>query len=241
VLEPLLSFRRRGAASARGRRTVDLKQAVATSSSDVAKKLLDADVGLLASYCPDNVNGVGVQDRAVAGATRTPDPTLVLEPTLERFRSLLSEGWSPDTAYPSTPPELNWIAGNPRGQCGVSSVWLAEVLDCEYSIRSTFCMGSVIFDEQDAENLLDHCWLEIDSESCEELILDLTCDQAQGFHRQIVFDSRAQLDQEHVHYIPRERVDVSDLPPNDPVWSRYRRLLLNMVIAMLAAYGAGFS
>jgi hypothetical protein len=172
-------------------------------------------------------------DAISAGSPRS---ALIPELALRRFKRLLSQSWSPETAYLSTPaPELHCIAGNPRGQCGVSSVWLAEMLDCEYSIRSTFCLGSVIFDGQDAENLLDHYWLEIDGESGEELILDLTCDQAQGFNRQIVFDSRTDLEREHVHYIPRERVDVSDLPPNDPVWSRYRRLLLNMVVAMLAA------
>ena len=65
------------------------------------------------------------------------------------------------------------------------------------------------------------------AESGEELVLDLTCDQAQGFDRQIIFDSRADLDQEHVHYIPSERVDISDLPSN-PVWPRYQKLLRNI-------------
>jgi hypothetical protein len=216
---------------------VDTKRAVVTSSSNVAAKLRDTDVEPLTKDCPENAPAVAMPARAVAGSVRTLDPTLALRPTLERFRTLLSQGWSRDTAYPSTFPHLHWRAGSPRGQCGVSSVWLAEMLDREYSIRSTFCLGSVIFDEHEADNLLDHCWLEIDGESGEQLILDLTCDQAQGFNRQIVFDSRADLDEEHVHYIPRERVDISDLPPNNPVWTRYRRLLLNMVVAMLAAYG----
>jgi hypothetical protein len=160
----------------------------------------------------------------------------VIEPALGGFRALLSRSWSTDTAYPGAVTQSHQIAATSLGQCGVSSVWLAEILDHEYSIRSTFCLGSVIFDDHDAEDLLDHCWLEIDGGPGEELILDLTCDQAQGFNKEIVFDSRASLDRQHVHYNSRERVDTSDLPHN-PVWSRYQRLLINMLSQMLAALG----
>jgi hypothetical protein len=150
-----------------------------------------------------------------------------VQPALGEFRAVLAGSWSAETAYPGSVTPSHWSAGNPRGQCGVSSVWLAEVLDREYSIGSTFCRGSLIFSEDVAEDLLDHCWLEITAESGEELVLDLTCDQAHGFDRQIIFDSRADLDQEHVHYIPSERVDISDLPSN-PVWPRYQKLLRNI-------------
>jgi hypothetical protein len=145
---------------------------------------------------------------------------------LGTFRARLAESWSPDTAYPGSVTPSAWFAGNPQGQCGVSSVWLAEELAREYSIPSTFCLGSLIFDDDKAENLLDHCWLEIPTEP-EELVLDLTCDQARGFNREIVFDSKSDLDRAHIYYISRDRVDISDLP-NDPVWPRYQKLLLNI-------------
>jgi hypothetical protein len=160
-------------------------------------------------------------------SARTLEQPLVLLPVLGEFRTLLAGSWSPATAYPGSVSPSRWSAGNPRGQCGVSSVWLAEVLHREYSIDSTFCQGSLIFSEDIAEDLLDHCWLEITAESGEELVLDLTCDQAHGFDRQITFDSRADLDQEHLHYIAYERVNISDLPSN-PVWPRYQKLLSNM-------------
>jgi len=150
-----------------------------------------------------------------------------LRPVLGEFRALLAGSWSPATAYPESLTSSHWSAGSPRGQCGVSSAWLAEVLHREYSIGSTFCRGSLIFGEHVAKDLLDHCWLEITAESGEEFVLDLTCDQAQGFERQIIFDSRADLDQVHVHYIPHERVAISDLPSN-PVWPRYQKLLRNI-------------
>jgi hypothetical protein len=150
-----------------------------------------------------------------------------LRSTLGEFRARLSESWSPDTAYPGSVTPSHWFAGNPQGQCGVSSVWLAEELAREYAILSTFCLGSLIFDDDHAEDLLEHCWLEIATEPGEELVLDLTCDQAHRFDREIVFDSKSELDRAHIYYVPHARVDISDLPKN-PVWPRYQTLLLNL-------------
>jgi hypothetical protein len=163
-----------------------------------------------------------------ATPARNPRPALIPELILLRFKKLLSESWSPETAYPGAVDQLNWTPGNPCGQCGVSSVWLAEVLRCQYSVSSTFCLGSLTFYYRGAENLLDdHCWLEINEESGDELILDLTCDQARGFDRPIVFNSKTDLDQERIYYLSRERVDISNLHKN-PVWPRYRTLLVNL-------------
>jgi hypothetical protein len=166
---------------------------------------------------------------ADAEFARALQPSRALGPALRRFRSLLSQSWSADTAYPDTVDPSDWIAGNPRGQCGVSSFWLSEILRREYSIRSVFCRGSVNFVDKQAENLPDHCWLEIDGRSGEDLILDLTCDQAEGFKRPIVFDSRACLDLELVRYVSDDRIDISDLPHDPLFWPRYTRLRLNMV------------
>jgi hypothetical protein len=151
---------------------------------------------------------------------------LALRPALNTFRARLAESWSPDTAYPGSVTPSRWFAGNPQGQCGVSSVWLAEELAREYSITSTFCQGSLIFDGDQAEDLLDHCWLEIPAEP-EELVLDLTCDQARGFDREVVFDSKSDLGRARIYYVSRDRVNISDLPDN-PVWPRYQMLLLNL-------------
>lgn len=113
------------------------------------------------------------------------------------------------------------------GQCGVSSAWLAEALHHEYSIPSIFCRGSLIFSDQQAESVLDHCWLEINCSAGVELILDLTCDQAQGFDRPIVFHAKTDLDRQGVRYIPHDRLSISDLP-GSPVWPRYQSLLGNL-------------
>jgi len=173
---------------------------------------------------------------AISGGTL--EFATALEPVLSRVRALLARSWSPDTAYPESFVESRWFAGNPQGQCGVSSVWLAELLAREYSIYSTFCQGSLIFDDENAEDLFDHCWLEINAKRNNSLVVDLTCDQAGGFDRQIVFDAKAKLERDGVHYIAREQVDVADLPSN-PVWPRYTRLLFNIVAGRQAPYLGG--
>jgi hypothetical protein len=173
------------------------------------------------------------------GRNAVADPDAVFEsvrpPPFDELRALLSHSWSPATAYPDTVDQPHWMTGDPRGQCGVSSVWLSEVLSRVYSINSTFCRGSVRFNDQDVENLSDHCWLEIDEKSGDQLILDLTCDQAAGL-RQIVFESKADLAKDHIQFISDQRLNISDLAPDNAVWPRYQSLLFNMV--MITAFGA---
>jgi hypothetical protein len=136
----------------------------------------------------------------------------------------LFPSWSPATAIDRS-----------RGQCGVSSAWLARVLAQDFSISSTFCHGRVDVRGNTVEDLADHCWLEI-SEVGGDFILDLTCNQAPTFEREMVFASKATLDLEDVQYIPDERVNISDLL-NNPVWPRYERLLLEMVLQIVTALG----
>jgi hypothetical protein len=151
-----------------------------------------------------------------------------IEQALDGFRALLSQGWSPATAIERS-----------RGQCGVSSVWLARILDQGSSIGSTFCHGSVVVGGHEVEDLVDHCWLEI-SEAGDDFILDLTCNQAPRFERETVFASKATLALEDVHYISDERVNISDLL-NNPAWPRYERLLLEIVLRIVTAVGGWFS
>jgi hypothetical protein len=153
---------------------------------------------------------------------------------LHDFRALLALSWSSDTALPGTFTSSECI---PHGQCGVSSLWLSQILDREYSICSMFCRGEVYFGGQWAERLRNHCWLEIDGGSGEPVIVDLTCDQAEAFGREIVFNSRSQLDREHVHYKLSEYINVFDLPRHSNLWGRYQTLLANMLTLAPPSFG----
>jgi hypothetical protein len=160
-----------------------------------------------------------------------------LWPKLREFRALLTRCWSQDTAYPDCVTAPHWSAGNPKGQCGVSSLWLSQILDRGYSIYSMFCRGEVYFGGHCSERLRNHCWLEIDGGAGEPAIVDLTCDQAVTFRREIVFNSRSQLDAEHVHYKLSEHIDISDLPRHSNLWGRYRTLLSNMLTLAPSRFG----
>ena len=92
---------------------------------------------LLRSGLVETRNSNYLSPDAISGGNL--ESAIALEPVLSRVRALLSRSWSPDTAYPESFIESRWFAGNPQGQCGVSSVWLAELLAREYSIYSTFC------------------------------------------------------------------------------------------------------
>jgi hypothetical protein len=153
---------------------------------------------------------------------------------LRDFRALLAISWSPGTALPGT---LASPDCGSRGQCGVSSLWLSQILDREYSICSMFCRGEGYFGGQWAERLRNHCWLEIDGESGEPVIVDLTCDQAQTSRREIVFNSRSQLDREDVHYKLSEHINVFDLSRHSNLWRRYQRLLANMLALAPPRFG----
>jgi hypothetical protein len=164
---------------------------------------------------------------AFASCIQTLGPALDLLPALRDFRVFLSQAWSVDTVYPEAANQSSWIPRTPHGQCGVSSAWLAVVLHRQYSLPSTFCQGSLVFNDQRAENVLDHCWLELNGSAGEELILDLTCDQAEGFDRPIVLHAKTHLDRQRVRYIPYDRLNISDLP-DSPVWTRYEALRRNL-------------
>jgi hypothetical protein len=161
---------------------------------------------------------------AVLDCIQTLGSAIAILPALTGFRQLLSRAWDFDTVYPATANQSSWTPRTPDGQCGVSSAWLAETLDQQYSIPSMFCEGSLFFDDQQAENVLDHCWLELNGSDGDELILDLTCGQAQGFDRPIVLDAKTHLDRQGVRYIRRDWLGNSDLS-NSPVWPRYQTLL----------------
>ena len=159
--------------------------------------------------------------------TRQSEPALAIRPVLNEYRSLLSKSWSPQTAYPGAVQANGWKVGNPRGQCGVSSAWLAHILSSDFAVPSTFCRGSLEFRSSFIEDVRDHCWLELSSIRGNTLVLDLTCDQAPGFHRGIVFDFKSQLDRDGIYYNSRHRLHVSELSASR-VWARYEQLLTNL-------------
>ncbi|MFJ8540920.1 hypothetical protein ACIRFH_02685 [Streptomyces sp. NPDC093586] len=157
---------------------------------------------------------------AEPAAGRPAAPRLSLDlADLWRYRSRLEAVWSAKTTHPSyalEPPSS-------KGQCGVSSVWLARRLR-QQEIEATYCFGSLRFDDPAISSVDHHCWIEIGPPGdSARLVVDLTVDQADGFEEKVICRRFDELTRDGIHYRPTTRLSVDDLP-NDRVWSRYTRL-----------------
>jgi hypothetical protein len=160
---------------------------------------------------------------------------LALRPTLQRYRAILERTWTAETAYPRTIAELDaYTPGDPRGQCGVTSAWLAQELQRQFDLQPLFCRGSLRFSDATVESVPDHCWLEIGSpQDPARVILDLTSDQAKGFSRSIVCDTARTLGRQGITYDSIERMPIGNLPTN-PVWPRYELLSSRLPVSKIA-------
>ncbi|MEU4352343.1 hypothetical protein [Streptomyces sp. NPDC023838] len=138
---------------------------------------------------------------------------------LRGYRHRLEAAWSLSTAHPSYAREPL----SSKGQCGVSSVWLARQLRLR-EIEATYCYGRLSFDDPSISSVDHHCWIEIGpAADTARLVIDLTCDQADGFEEKVIYRRHDELTREGIRYEPVTRLAVDDLP-GDRVWSRYTRL-----------------
>lgn len=88
-------------------------------------------------------------------------------------RALLeTKGWTRETAYQG----IEIYPDDPisRGQCGVSSVWLARALH-EVGFDAVFTEGKIYV--ADHVNGSEHVWVEVRNVGDEPLVVDITSDQ----------------------------------------------------------------
>lgn len=153
------------------------------------------------------------------------DEPVALDPDeLRDFRERLEAVWSLSTAHPSYAREPL----SSKGQCGVSSVWLACQLRMR-QIEATYCYGRLSFDNPSIASVDHHCWIEIGRPAdAGRQVIDLTCDQADGFGERVIYRRHGELARDGIHYEPVTRLAVDDLP-DDRVWPRYKRLEESML------------
>ncbi|MGW6894790.1 transglutaminase domain-containing protein [Streptomyces chartreusis] len=138
---------------------------------------------------------------------------------LRYYRSRLEAAWSLSTAHPSYAREPL----SSKGQCGVSSVWLARRLR-QREIEATYCYGRLAFDDNSISSVDHHCWIEVGPPNdATRHVIDLTCDQADGFEEKVIYRRYDELARVGIRYEPVTRLAVDDLP-SDRVWPRYTRL-----------------
>jgi hypothetical protein len=142
---------------------------------------------------------------------------------LGEYRRTLESCWSRETVHPRYSMDAADVTG-PRGQCGVSSVWLARRLRSEFGMNSTYCYGRLSVALPGVKSVDHHCWVEIgDHRDAGRMVIDLTCDQAEGLQRSVLCDRHDDLAARGLSYEVRSRLDLDELP-EDRVWRRFLAL-----------------
>lgn len=209
------------------------------SSRDPSCSKLDTRNNVLVALGIDKRLQRNISSRGlvVLGATEyemtptTEIPQLPIE-HLQRIRQRLEAGWSTKTMHPSYAVGLaNGLGPMSRGQCGVSSLWLAVDLKRRLRIDAAYCCGRLSTDGPAAGSIDYHCWLEIGaSNDAGRLIVDLTCDQAEGLGEKVLCEQFRTLLQRGIRYQADWRSDPEKLQ-SDPtgsgqrVWRRYHELV----------------
>ncbi|WP_157520645.1 hypothetical protein [Herbidospora daliensis] len=135
-------------------------------------------------------------------------------------RALLENHWSGATAHPKY-FEIPRGEADPRGQCGVASVWLARRLRTDLRVEPTYCFGRLSFDAAGVGDVDHHCWVEIgEGNDPRRTVIDLTGDQAEGNAERIITGPHDELRARGIHYEPISRLPLDALP-TDRVWPRF--------------------
>ena len=123
-----------------------------------------------------------------------------IEHELVVIRKELENLWNEQTRYPG-------IIGTPqkksKGQCGVSSLLLAKILE-EKGYDVLYCEGNAYFrgkNNIDKGSITHHCWLKICECGCRKksVIIDITADQ-NGYSKPIIFMAEDDLKKAHMSY-----------------------------------------
>jgi hypothetical protein len=159
-----------------------------------------------------------IKERIAIGNDIGSSAESALAELLPEFRELLEQGWSSRTVHPDF---AGSPFGSPKGQCGVSSVWLAREIRHRFRLDATYCYGRLSSRTGQFDDVDRHCWIEIGPSNSENrLVIDLTADQAEGFNERIVHEEWAALSGRGVRYEARMRRSLDELIL-DAVWPRF--------------------
>lgn len=115
---------------------------------------------------------------------------------LGAFRRLAERGWSEQTVHRTARP-WNPEISRSRGQCGVTAMWLQDLLRAD-DVTTTYCIGEL---REPASTVEYHCWLEYgEAGSPDALVIDLTGDQARGITSDVVVARRSELERVGINY-----------------------------------------
>lgn len=121
-----------------------------------------------------------------------------IEHKIHEIRKELESVWNEKTRYHGT--KIGDVYHISKGQCGVSSLLLAKVLEkLGYEVR--FCEGDAIFPNKKT-SIFNHCWLKVINynKRGKNVIIDITADQ-NGFWQKVLFKTENDLRKLHINYV----------------------------------------
>jgi hypothetical protein len=129
-----------------------------------------------------------------------------LRPILTGYRTKVEAAWSPATAH----PDYEGKAGDPAGQCGVTSAWLQRRLAEDHGVETIYCVGDMHWNDWRIGGL--HCWLEAgEAGDPGRVVIDLTADQFSEID-EVVCDTHDDLMwRDWVEYEAMKRLTPEDL------------------------------
>lgn len=136
-----------------------------------------------------------------------------LRPILTGYRAKAQAAWSPATAH----PDYEGKAGDPAGQCGVTSAWLQRRLTEDHGVETVYVVG--ILHVAPNGGSVEHCWLDLDAITG-SVVIDLTADQWSSLKdRPVICEAWDSLFWGGTDYTPRRHLTAKQLAA-DPVQPR---------------------
>ena len=101
-----------------------------------------------------------------------------------------------------------------------------------YGVESTYCYGDLLFPDGHSAPVKHHCWLEVGPHlDSSRLVIDLTCDQADGLDEPVLCAPHDKLRHQGLNYVSHTRSSFGDLP-QDRVWHRYEQLIDSIAVSV---------
>lgn len=106
---------------------------------------------------------------------------------LLKERVVLEKCWSSKTAHPTT--KFNVFSNISQGQCFVTSMYLFNLFNNGNEKNSSITIHRGRIEDLEGRCLVhDHCWLEIETNLCDNLIIDMTADQSNGIEKKVILE-----------------------------------------------------
>lgn len=106
---------------------------------------------------------------------------------LLKERLALEKCWSSKTAHPTT--KFDVFSNVSQGQCFVTSMYLLNLFNNGNEKNSSITIHRGHIEDLEGIYLVhDHCWLELETNLYDNIIIDITADQSNGIEKKVILE-----------------------------------------------------